>query len=88
MINVRRKTLEQLCPAVFQRAMLGDSADTPVGKPAVSKKEEDKNQKFILQDLGQYGYLVTKHPFLDENSSTYKPEFVKRANLVEEILDE
>jgi WD40 repeat protein len=59
--------------------MLGDSADTPVGKPAVSKKEEDKNQKFILQDLGQYGYLVTKHPFLDENSSTYKPEFVKRA---------
>ena len=75
-MSVKRKTLEQLCPSALLRAFTG--APNESLKTRKKKKQQD-DQSFVPQDLGQYGHLATRHPFLNENSDTYKPEFVKRA---------
>jgi len=76
--QVRRKALEQLCPAAFQRHF--DGVSLVEDNPRISsKKAQYDHSSYIPQDVGQYGHLARKHPLLDENSESYKPDFVKRA---------
>jgi len=75
--QVRRKPLELLCPAAFQRSSDGIPVAEEV--PPRSSIAQQEISSFIPQDAGQYRHLARDHPFLDVNSESYKPDFVKRA---------
>ena len=75
--QVRRKPLEHLCPAAFQRSV--DGIPVAEEEPTRSSKAHQEMSSFIPQDAGQYGHLARNHPFLDANSESYKADFVKRA---------